>query len=178
MPIRAAALSDVEALSDLAARTFPLAAPDDAAPDSLDDFIAQNLSAARFTEYVTDPACDVLVHDDEGGLGGYVLLVTEEPADPDVVAALSLSPTIMLSKFYVDPAAHGSGLAASLMLDAFSAAEARGVAGMWLGVNQENERAHRFYEKQGFQRVGTKRFQVGARLEHDFVYERPVRAAR
>ena len=50
-------------------------------------------------------------------------------------------------------------------------ARARGAAGVWLGVNEENARANRFYQKQGFALVGRKRFLVGDRWEDDFVRE-------
>lgn len=166
-------------MAALAALTFPLAAPNDAAAESLTTFIEQNLSVTRFAEHIADPACDVLVHDAEftpGALSAYLLLVAGEPDDTDAAAAITIRPTIMLSKFYVAPDAHGQGLSDRLMLAAFRAAEARGSAGMWLGVNQENVRAQRFYARQGFQHVGTKRFQVGARLEHDFVLQRGLRS--
>jgi ribosomal protein S18 acetylase RimI-like enzyme len=39
-------------------------------------------------------------------------------------------------------------------------------------VNQQNDRANRFYEKSGFAKVGTKRFKLGANWEEDFVRER------
>ncbi len=45
---------------------------------------------------------------------------------------------------------------------------------MWLGVNQENERAQKFYAKSGFTRVGTKRFLVGDNYEHDYVFEQAL----
>jgi RimJ/RimL family protein N-acetyltransferase len=45
---------------------------------------------------------------------------------------------------------------------------------MWLGTNHGNRRAQRFYEKSGFERIGTKRFHVGERWEDDYVFERPV----
>jgi len=51
---------------------------------------------------------------------------------------------------------------------------ARGAAGMWLGVNQLNERAQRFYLRHGFAVVGVKHFLVGARLEDDYVLERSL----
>jgi len=43
---------------------------------------------------------------------------------------------------------------------------------VWLGVNQQNGRANRFYEKHGFAIVGTKGFELGGRREDDFVRER------
>jgi len=53
-------------------------------------------------------------------------------------------------------------------------AAAAGARGLWLGVNSQNARAIRFYEKSGFYKVGTKSFRLGDTVEHDFVMERPV----
>jgi ribosomal protein S18 acetylase RimI-like enzyme len=44
-------------------------------------------------------------------------------------------------------------------------------AAVWLGVNQENVRANRFYAKMGFRLAGTKKFRVGERWEDDYVRE-------
>ena len=65
-------------------------------------------------------------------------------------------------------------LARALMAACLDAARHRGAAGLWLGVNQLNERAQRFYGKSGFSRVGTKRFLVGGVYEDDFVMERAL----
>ena len=62
-----------------------------------------------------------------------------------------------------------AGLAAALVGASVEAARDRGARSVWLGVNQQNARANRFYEKQGFAQVGTKRFLVGERYEDDFV---------
>ena len=40
---------------------------------------------------------------------GYAMVVTGEPADPDVQAALTVRPTAELSKIYVLPDQHGAG---------------------------------------------------------------------
>lgn len=177
VPIRAALPADLERLAELAARTFPLAAPDDAAPESVAAFIAEHLSAAHFADHLNDPDRDVLVDDPDGGLAGYAMLVAEEPDDADVRAVVTARPAIYLSKFYVSADAQGTGVASRLMEAVVDASARRGAAVIWLGVNEENARAHRFYERQGFARVGTKRFQVGARLEHDYVYQRLVRTS-
>ena len=102
------------------------------------------------------------------------MLVDDEPSDPDVKAAVTLRPTTELSKLYVLPGNHGTGAAASLMDAVVDHARRSGSAGIWLGVNQENLRAQKFYAKHGFTQVGTKTFLVGAQLHHDFVMERPV----
>jgi ribosomal protein S18 acetylase RimI-like enzyme len=81
-------------------------------------------------------------------------------------------PTAEVSKLYVMPAQHGAGVASALMDAAIAEARSRGAAAVWLGVNEENARANRFYEKSGFALVGRKRFLVGDRWEDDFVRER------
>jgi ribosomal protein S18 acetylase RimI-like enzyme len=43
---------------------------------------------------------------------------------------------------------------------------------MLLGVYGGNARAQRFYVKQGFQVVGTRRFRVGATLHDDLIFAR------
>ena len=97
------------------------------------------------------------------------MVVFGEPGDPDVAAAVSARPTAELSKVYVREGFHGGGLAAQLVEASVGAARDRGAVSVWLGVNQENARANRFYEKQGFALAGTKRFLVGERYEDDFV---------
>ena len=53
-----------------------------------------------------------------------------------------------------------------------AAAREAGASGIWLGVNDENARANRFYDKSGFTIVGAKTFTLGSRVESDFVRER------
>ncbi|MCT6734236.1 MULTISPECIES: GNAT family N-acetyltransferase [Rhodococcus erythropolis group] len=169
-----AGIWDSEAIADVAAVTFPLACPPGASDDDISAFIDNVLSVDKFSEYLTDPTRTVLKVIRDGSIVGYSMLVDDEPADPDVKAAVTLRPTTELSKLYVLPGNHGTGAAASLMDAVVDHARRSGSAGIWLGVNQENLRAQKFYAKHGFTQVGTKTFLVGAQLHHDFVMERPV----
>ena len=171
--VRRAGEHDLDALARLAAQTFPLACPPGSTAQDQQEFIAAVLSVERFAEYLDDPSRDVLVAED-GGLVGYTMLVAGEPADDDVRAALHLRPTVELSKCYVHPDHHGAGIAHALMTASLEAARERGAQGMWLGVNQQNARAQAFYVRSGFAIVGTKHFTVGARIEDDYVLERPL----
>jgi diamine N-acetyltransferase len=137
----------------------------------VDAFVAQHLTAQRFEEYVADPGRAVLVAEDDGVAVCYAMLVHGEPYDADVRAVVRRRPTTELSKIYVLPNAHGGGVARQLLDACIDVAREVGAAGMWLGTNQANVRAQRFYEKSGFERIGTKRFHVGDRWEDDFVYE-------
>lgn len=175
--VTAAAEADLAELADVAARTFPLACPAAASPDDIAAFISANLSEARFAEYVADPTRAVLIaRDDTSGprILGYAITIDGVPDDADVQAAVTLRPAVELSKMYVLPESHGGAVSAALMRAALERAAAAGAAGVWLGVNQQNERAQRFYGKHGFAVAGTKTFRLGAGIEHDYVMTRTL----
>jgi GNAT superfamily N-acetyltransferase len=144
----------------------------------VDKFVARHLTAQRFEEYLADSGRAVLLAEQDGDTIGYAMLVHGEPYDDAVRAVVRHRPTTELSKIYVLPNAHGGGIARQLLGAAVDVAGGIGAAGMWLGTNQANVRAQRFYEKCGFERIGTKRFHVGDRWEDDFVYELALGAFR
>ncbi|GAB1689896.1 GNAT family N-acetyltransferase [Krasilnikovia sp. M28-CT-15] len=174
MPIttRRAVAGDAAELYDVAARTFGLACPPGTPQSDVDAFIAQHLSAPRFADYLADGDRILLVAEDDGKPVGYAMLVSGPIADPDVRAVVTAQPSIELSKFYVLEGSHGSGTAAALMAATLAAAAGTGAVTCWLGVNQRNVRAAKFYAKHGFEVIGTKRFLVGGQWHDDHVRAR------
>lgn len=170
--ISPAAATDAAELAAVAAVTFPLACPPSVTAEDVADFLATVLSEERFTEYLAVDDRTVLKAVTGGVIVGYAMLVDGLPEDPDVRAAVTTVPTMEISKLYVLPDHHGEGVSHRLMDASLEHARRTGVAGVWLGVNQENLRAQRFYAKQGFTKAGTKRFKVGDQLHHDFVMQR------
>lgn len=155
---------DTHQLAELAAQTFSLACPPSVSPEDIAAFIASNLSAERFAQYLADPDRAVITAAHGDRMMGYAMIVRDVADD-----------TAELSKIYVLPEHHGCGVAAALMTRALDVAGRWGVNGVWLGVNRENHRAQRFYTKNGFTVTGTRTFQVGARRENDFVMTRGLR---
>lgn len=172
--IRKATADDAGRLAALAAVTFPLACPPSSSPEDIAAHLANTLSEGHFQVYLADADVTVVVIDADGDLRGYSLLVNRPAQDPDVASALTLLPSVELSKCYVHPEHHGLGASAELMHATLQAAAAAGGAGVWLGVNSQNARAIRFYEKSGFRKVGSKSFRLGTTVEHDFVLERAL----
>jgi ribosomal protein S18 acetylase RimI-like enzyme len=166
--------ADVGELAAVAATTFPLACPSTVASDDIATFIAANLSRDRFAGYLSDPSRVVLAARDDQRILGYAILIHGVGQDPDVARAVRIRPTTELSKIYVLPDSHGSGVAATLIDTAARRATATGARSMWLGVNQKNHRAQRFYLKHGFAVEGTKTFQLGTHTEADFVMVRAL----
>lgn len=166
---------DEPSLHKLAAETFGLACPPGTPQSDVDDFVSRHLSEERFAGYLADPGRTVLVAEsDAGDPVGYSMLVRGPIADPDVRALVAGTTTVELSKFYVLLDSHGRGVAATLMTATLSAAAETGATTVWLGVNQKNVRAAKFYTKNGFEIIGTKRFLVGEQWHDDHVRLRPL----
>jgi GNAT superfamily N-acetyltransferase len=161
-------------LASVAARTFPLACPPSVAAEHVASFIEANLSATRFAEYLTDPRRAILTARHDGRIVGYAMLIRGVSDDSDVQRAIDIRPAAELSKLYLLPDFHGKGASAALMDAALATAAGWGVRCVWLGVNQENQRAQRFYIKSGFKINGTRTFQLGAHQESDYVMIRAV----
>jgi ribosomal protein S18 acetylase RimI-like enzyme len=172
--VAAAVEADLPELADVAARTFPLACPPAVAPENIAAFIDENLSQARFRDYLADADRAVLVARGDGRIVGYAMLIRGVPDDGDVQQAVTLRPAVELSKMYVLPDSHGAGVAAALMTAALQHAAELDARCMWLGVNQQNQRAQRFYAKHGFTINGTKIFRLGTGIENDYVMVRSL----
>jgi tRNA (guanine37-N1)-methyltransferase len=172
--VRRAKGPDAERLADVAALTFALACPPGLPQTDIDAFVAAHLSTERFRGYLKDRARWLMVAEVAGAVVGYTMCIAGEPSDPEIAAAVPERPTAELSKCYVLPEHHRSGAAAALMTATLDVARDRGVPGIWLGVNGQNERAKRFYRKHGFERVGGRTFTVGTRRESDDVMYRTL----
>ncbi|GAA2238857.1 GNAT family N-acetyltransferase [Herbiconiux moechotypicola] len=172
--VRHARPDDAGIVAAVAAETFELACPPGTGREAIAAFIAEHLSEGRFRAHLGDPSRIVLLADVDNEIAGYTMLVAGEPADPDVAAVVAARPAVELSKCYVRAAFHGQGVSKALMQSSIDSARELGGAALWLGVNQHNERAQRFYRASGFERVGTKHFLVGDELHDDYVFERSV----
>lgn len=161
------------AVAEVAAVTFPLACPPHSSPDDIAAHIATALSPQRFAEWIGDDVHEVIVARLGGRVIGYALLVHAPPTDDDVAAVVPGRTVTEISKMYVLPDHHGAvhdeRPAHLLMAEALAAAHDRGSQTVWLGVNQLNERAQKYYRKMGFRRVGTRTFTMNGAVEHDYV---------
>jgi len=170
--IQRCVIADADALSTLAVATFALACPASTTAENIDAFCREKLSSEAFRAHLSTPECALWIALDNATPVGYVMSVSGQPGDPDIAAAVASRPTTEISKLYVLASHHGGGLASELLAIAVAQAIDSGAASVWLGVNQDNIRANRFYEKSGFVVVGTRKFEVGDSFESDFVREK------
>src|SRR4051794_38751553 len=176
MPVttRRAGPDDAAELHHIAAHTFALACPPGTTDADITAFVTTHLSVEKFRGYLADEQRTLLLAEADGVPVGYAMLVEGPIGDEDVRAVVNEKTSIELSKFYVALDRHGSGVAAALMAATLEAAAATGAESCWLGVNQKNARAARFYSKWGFAVAGTKRFLVGEQWHDDHVRVRSL----
>ena len=166
--VREAVIADAESLSRLASATFALGCPADTDPKHLHEFISTELTPERFREFLADSTVTILLAQCAGELAGFTMLV-RGCGHPQIAAERPVE----LRKFYVDPAQHGRGAAQTLMRAAAPLLDEHDVA--WLSVYSGNPRAIAFYQKWGFEVVGTHYFNVGGDPQKDFVMRREGR---
>ncbi|MFM9053127.1 MAG: GNAT family N-acetyltransferase, partial [Bacteroidota bacterium] len=81
---------------------------------------------------------------------------------------------IEIEKFYFKVEFHGCGLATELMNHILQIAMTEKAEWLCLGVDVNNHRAIRFYEKFGFRVFGEKYFRVGAQVNTDQLMKRKI----
>ena len=168
--LRRAAEADAAALSLVASATFLEAFAGVLPGADIVAHCATNSSVASFTGYIADADGVVTIAEaDEGAAPiGYSVLTT-----PDLPVATTRD-DIELKRIYTLLPTHGTGLGAALMARAIDDARAMGRRRVLLGVYGGNARAQRFYVKQGFAVIGTRRFLVGATWHDDLLFARVV----
>ena len=172
--IRPAAIADAAALSRLGATTFREAFEEENTPEDMARYLAEAFSPDQQAAEIAAPTGTVLVaeHHAEYGdaeLVGYAHLVSGAPPE-----AIQGPNPLELKRLYVARAWHGRRVAQALMDAAIDAARARGAQTLWLGVWERNPRAVAFYAKYGFARMGEHTFVLGADLQTDWLFSRPL----
>jgi len=179
LDVRLADLEDVVAVSELAARTFPAACPENLPQEAIAEHIATQLSPDVFDALISDPERHrVFVAEVWGGLVGYVLThVGPEALPSDLVRPGRVEEgSAYLSKCYVDEEWRGSGVADALIERAVADAGEAGHTSIVLGTNRGNKPAQAFYTRHGFRKRSSRTFDVGGVRNFDVVMVRDLTA--
>lgn len=167
--IRRGVEADAELLSAFARAQFVITFAAQNNPDDLAMFLDTAYTPALQRAELLEPHRQYWLLEMDGVLAGYVLLNDHAPK-----AEVAAEHPVELQRFYIDHAWHGRGLAQTLMSHAVEQARAFGGDALWLGVWEENPKAIRFYEKQGFVDVGSHVFVVGTDPQRDRIMRRAL----
>jgi diamine N-acetyltransferase len=102
---------------------------------------------------------------------GYLKLIPHLSGHPEI--ALS-KPALEISRIYIEQSAIGNGLGQQLMDFSIEKARTGNFATICLGVWEKNEKAIRFYQRNGFIQVGTHSFLLGTDRQTDWLMARKV----
>lgn len=170
--LRRAGKSDADALALVGAASFLSAFLDIIPGEHLIAHCRTQHSAEKYAAWLADPdpqvACWLCEHAKTGAPAGYAVTCA-----PDLPIPLQPG-DLELKRIYLLPRAHGSGAGKALMDAALAHAETLGAPRLLLGVYDGNARAIAFYRRNGFDTVGTRRFQVGGALFDDLVMSRTL----
>lgn len=162
---RNAVNTDGEALDAMARRVWLATFGHSAPPGDIDAYVAHAYGAdGLLRRHLADPAYDFQLALEGGVVVGYckvgpTFFNGEVPTEG----------TLHLHQLYVDPAAHGSGVAAHLLDWACSVARRRNRQAILLTVWEENHRARAFYAKHGFVHIGDYAFKTGDQIDRDLI---------
>lgn len=166
--IRRAEANELDALVELAGRTFRETYRPFDDPADIEEYIGRALTPAALDAVLHDEASTVLFAMLDDHPIGYAHIRCS-PA-PAFVAGDS---PVEVVRFYLRSDAVGRGLGTELMHAVRREARRAGADALWLAVYERNERARAFYRKRGFTDVGTRDFFYGGRTWAD-----PVMAVR
>jgi len=125
----------------------------------------------KYAAWLQDAASAVWLAEVDPGRAPVGYLVLTRPDLP----LLDVGPDdLEVKRVYLLHRFQGTGIGARLMNEALSAAQARGTRRLLLGVYQGNTSAISFYNRLGYQTVGTRRFLVGDHTYEDLILGRDV----
>jgi diamine N-acetyltransferase len=167
--VRPANDADVDAIASLGSAAFVAAFGPANPPGVVEAYAAEAFSPDRISRQLGDPASRWLVVDDGHHLLGMAHLV-EGDAPTEVVG----DRPVQLSRLYTTPEATSRGIGSELVAASLDLATDAGHDVMWLGVWEHNPRALAFYQRWGFEQVGTVVFRLGDEDQTDVVMARSL----
>ena len=156
--------SEVEALAELARRTFAAAFASGNAPDDLAAYVERAFAVERMAAELAAPDSHFLFAEVEGELAGYLKINTGDAQTEQVDGE-----TLEVERIYVDARQQGRGVGKALLDFSLEEARRRGCDTVWLGVWESNAKAIAFYERQDFVPFGKHDFTVGTDVQTDIL---------
>lgn len=162
--IRKIGLNDLEQLQYISRYIFTETFAATSDPANLEKYLTEAYATNQLKNELNNPNSAFYFAELEGTVLGYLKINTgnaqTEPQDED---------TLEIQRIYVLQAFHGKEVGQLLMNKAIEIAKELNKRYVWLGVWEQNPRAIRFYEKNGFVVFGEHLFQFGNEAETDIM---------
>ena len=155
---------DINILRELAIKTYDETFAHLNTEEDMTAYLTDAFNIDKLHDELNDKNSDFYFLHYNNTIVGYLKL-NEAPSQSDVNDHDSLE----IERIYVAGEFQGAGLGRYLMEQAIGIATKRGKKYVWLGVWQKNEKAIRFYRKNGFYKVGTHTFVMGEDVQTDYI---------
>lgn len=165
--IRKATPEDLKLLQSIARETFFETFSAANTEADMQKYLTENLSENRIAAELNHPDSQFFLAFDDAVPVGY-LKVNAGPAQTELQDASSLE----IERIYVTNDYHGKKVGQLLYEKALEVAAESNAAYLWLGVWEENPRAIRFYEKNGFVAFDKHIFKFGDDFQTDVMMKK------
>lgn len=168
MKIRPVKSSDVDEfavpLSKLGTATFTESFGHLYSASDLALFVQKNHSEAAYRKAILDPEQFLWTAQQDDELIGYITLCPNHlPCEPPAPNSIELN------RLYVTKSHYSQGIGQKLMDAAFTHVRNTAIKNIVLSVWSENFAGHRFYRRNGFEKIGEYDFPVGNHLDREWI---------
>ena len=154
--IRRVTINEIDQLQQISKQTFAETFSSGNSEANMNDYLENSFSAKKLQDELNDPNAEIyFVELDKQVIGYLKVNFGQSQTEIKDDNALEIERIYVLSKF------HGKKIGQLLYDKAMQISKQRNVDYVWLGVWEENLRAIRFYEKNGFVKFDKHIFKLG-----------------
>lgn len=163
--IKIATEADIDLLYEIGSKTFIETYGHQNTPKNLKKYLEEKFSKMQILNEIQTPQTIFLLVELENKVIGYSKMRVNLIENVDKSA-------LEIERIYISKTYHGQRYGASLMQKCIDIALENNYTSLWLGVWEHNPKAIEFYQKWGFEVVGTHIFQLGDDAQTDFLMKK------
>lgn len=164
MQIRKLNITDLDNLQKISVTTFKETFEEVNTEEDMQKYLAENLSLERLKSELENPNSEFYFAENENEILGYLKLnFGDTQTENQGNEALEIERIYVLKEFF------SLKVGQFLFEKSVEIAKEKNMKFIWLGVWEENERAIRFYEKNGFGIFGKHDFVLGTDVQTDLL---------
>jgi ribosomal protein S18 acetylase RimI-like enzyme len=161
--------ADVSELQNIGRQTFAETFSEFNSSKNLKEYLSTSFATEKLANELQNPESMFFFAFAESKLAGY-LKINFGAAQTEVVEDSSME----IERIYVLKAFQGKKVGQACFEKAVEMARQSKCSFIWLGVWEKNEKALKFYRKNGFQEFSRHIFRIGDDKQTDFLMKRPV----
>lgn len=167
--IQKASVNDLHALVAIGKETFFETFAESNTKEDMEKYLQENFNSGKMLKELNNPCSFFYIAWDDSTAIGY-LKINFDGAQTEIQNKDSLE----IERIYVKDAYHGKKAGQLLYEKAIEIAVLKKKKTVWLGVWEENPRAIRFYEKNGFTAFDKHIFKMGGDEQTDIMMRKPL----